>query len=746
MVNKRAGGWMVTIDGSGTLHERVCRLERLLAATIDQVERSPAEAEDRAERLESGLPVMPGAAASGGLVAGDRRTADAADRRFVENPPAAATVGTIAAWDTTALSDLVGGRVLAWIGGLAVVLAIVLFLALAVSHGWIDQQARVALAGLSSIALLAGGAWLHPHRGQTEAARTMVGAGTAGLFATLVVAAEVYHLVAPVLCLALALLVGAIATDLAIRWAGRAVASLGLGGALLAPVLVGAPSGIATLAMLGVASAYAMTVAVREDWQWLGLATVVATAPQWAGWAISSRPALLEAVVLVGFTVLGLAGGVGADLLRAKTRSAAPVDPAEAPGLATAPGAGSVSTSLVLLCLSACVSALVGYVGLSRSSGHTAAVLWLLVVAALHAGAGLAPSLARELSGRTRAVLVGIGLLFADVAFGLSAHGIVLTLGWAAVSVVFAWRVRRAAERVGPLEAGLGAHIALVLIRVVLVAPPGAGSLVALLSIATLAASSLVCAQLSSDRRPGAATALTVLGLASIAYLTATALSGAGLAAAWALEGLALIRLGVDGDDTAWFGGLAFVGLAAAQALIGEAPATGLVRGVGDLLPALIALAAIGGATFTAGRLHPPASPRRRGLLGASAVCTLYLASIAIVTAVEHNPAGATHAVLDLSVRQQAQVALSALWSLAGLGAVTLGLRRGLGAVRIGGLALLLVAVGKVFTYDLSALDSIYRVASILTLGLLLLAAALTYQRLRPPPPPDLRSLHPSQR
>jgi uncharacterized membrane protein len=51
----------------------------------------------------------------------------------------------------------------------------------------------------------------------------------------------------------------------------------------------------------------------------------------------------------------------------------------------------------------------------------------------------------------------------------------------------------------------------------------------------------------------------------------------------------------------------------------------------------------------------------------------------------------------------------------------------------------------KVFLYDLSGLTSIYRVASFVVLGLLLLAEAFAYQRLKPPPPPDLRTLHASQ-
>ncbi len=57
-----------------------------------------------------------------------------------------------------------------------------------------------------------------------------------------------------------------------------------------------------------------------------------------------------------------------------------------------------------------------------------------------------------------------------------------------------------------------------------------------------------------------------------------------------------------------------------------------------------------------------------------------------------------------------------------------------------------MVTIAKVFLYDLSTLESIARVVSFMVLGLLLLAGAFAYQRLRPPPPPDMREVHPSQR
>src|SRR5207247_1328704 len=80
-----------------------------------------------------------------------------------------------------------------------------------------------------------------------------------------------------------------------------------------------------------------------------------------------------------------------------------------------------------------------------------------------------------------------------------------------------------------------------------------------------------------------------------------------------------------------------------------------------------------------------------------------------------------------LGVRQQGQVALSALWALSGLGLLVCGLARGLRPARLGGLALLTIAMAKVFLFDLSTLDALNRVLSFVGLGLLLLVGAYAY-------------------
>ena len=85
-----------------------------------------------------------------------------------------------------------------------------------------------------------------------------------------------------------------------------------------------------------------------------------------------------------------------------------------------------------------------------------------------------------------------------------------------------------------------------------------------------------------------------------------------------------------------------------------------------------------------------------------------------------------------LGVRQQGQALLSGLWAVVGVATLLAGLVRDRHELRVGALSLLSVTLAKVFLYDLSSLDSLYRVASFVALGALLLLGAFAWQRLRP--------------
>ena len=111
------------------------------------------------------------------------------------------------------LEDILGGSVLAWLGGFAVLAGLAFLLTIAISRGWLGEAERTLLAGALSAGLLAIGVWLRERRDQTEAALAAAAVGVAGLFGTLVVAGPVYDLIPNALALAGAAAVGAAATD-----------------------------------------------------------------------------------------------------------------------------------------------------------------------------------------------------------------------------------------------------------------------------------------------------------------------------------------------------------------------------------------------------------------------------------------------------------------------------------------------------------------------------------------------------
>ncbi len=84
---------------------------------------------------------------------------------------------------------------------------------------------------------------------------------------------------------------------------------------------------------------------------------------------------------------------------------------------------------------------------------------------------------------------------------------------------------------------------------------------------------------------------------------------------------------------------------------------------------------------------------------------------------------------LGADTRLTQQLALSLLWTLYATGLMLWGVRSGSAAVRWLGLALFSVVVVKVFLYDLSFLERIYRIVSFAVLGVLLVVVSFFYQQ-----------------
>ena len=511
--------------------------------------------------------------------------------------------------------ELFGGRVLAWIGGLAIFLGAVLFMAMAIGNGWIDEPTRTVLGLLGSSALLVAGLWLHERRGQTDAAKAAVASAISGLYVTLVVATQVYDLIPAGAGLALGALIAGVALAIAVRWSSQVVAAIGLLGAIAAPVLVGVGATDTLIAFVALALAGSVGVLIWQRWEWLSFGAFAISAPQLAVWVFSTeasdRLSVCLPVLLLFWAIYGVAA-FGYEL-RARESAELPF------------------SSWLLLFGSSALTVGIGYSLLSSYGSHEAAVAWLIGAAAVH-------------------VLLG------QIALRLGIH-----------------------DEIGSMLIGVGV-------------------------------------------------ALSALGLAA-------ALEGPALVAAWAAEAVALAflaRRAEVGDDESFssadrllaVGGI-FLGLAAGHMLVFEAPPNSIVEGVTDLGLAAASIAAVALAALAYAWLVRDLEPVVAGAAAAGGAAALvYLGSVLIVDTI-----GVT---ADGEVRQAGQVWLSAFWTVTGLGALVWGLVGRIRAVRLGGLALLGIAIAKVWTYDLSELDDVARVLSFLGLGLLLLMGSFAYQRVRP--------------
>ncbi len=518
---------------------------------------------------------------------------------------------------------LFGGRVMAWIGGLATLLGIVFLMRSAVDSSWFTEEVRVLMAGLGSLALLVLGVWLHERRGRPEVARVAVAVAIPGLFATTVVAAQAYDLISPVLGLEAGALIGVIGVAIAVRWSSMLVGGVGMLGALAAPMLVGTTVDGGSIAFVAMALAASVGVLLWQRWNWLSLGAFAVSAPQLIAWiwnsefitfegeAVPTEPRLLVLAVLAGFWVLYAAAAFGYEL-RSGGEEKLPV-----------------ASWLLLLCSSLFV---VGF-GCIVVGGDSALALngWIFGFAAAHlllGGVAIRFGIHREIGS----LLTGGGIALGSIGLANALDGPTLVAVWSAMAAALAYMATR-------VDRGFA---------------------------------------------PGLSDAQRLL-----------------------------------------IGAFGFLALGIMHLLVVEAPPSAVVNGVEDLGSSLVAIACCSGAALACwhwGRQIEPKAATVTGFVGAAGF--VYLGSVLIIDAIGADASG--------EAREIGQSWLSAFWTAAGLGAVVWGMLRKSPNARLGGLALLMVAIAKVWTYDLAELEELARALSFVALGLLLLAGAFAYQRFKP--------------
>ena len=406
---------------------------------VRQLEAGPAPAAPKAEGAEAALP------------------ADAVPILLPPPPPPAvpyapgAAIPAVAAKAKAAtpaaprlsiadLETLFAGRLLAVVGGLALLIGVVFFLGLAFSRGWIGPELRVALGLVVGTAMFAVGArfLLQPtNRTREILALVLVAVGLAVVSLGLFAASRLYALVAPEMAVGGALLAASLAAAVAIRARSQLVAGFGLVAVLAAPPVMGAGATLLTVVFLGAALIGTTAICLYMPWRWLPTVAFLLSFPQ-LGIYLSGHPNLAVGLVAVivywGLNVLSAAG----EEVRRPSQRLSP-------------------TSATLLVATAGFTTWAGFQLLSGAAEPWRG-LFLLGLAAAHLTAG-AFFLARSGERHPFGMLVfgsGVAALTLAVPVQLGANWV--PMAWAAEAVALAWvYARREHGHAGAVAAVLGA-------------------------------------------------------------------------------------------------------------------------------------------------------------------------------------------------------------------------------------------------------------------------------------------------
>lgn len=194
---------------------------------------------------------------------------------------------TLATW----FERLVGGRLLIWVGGIALAAGGVFLIRHSIDL--VTPAARMVAAALLGAALIGAGEvaragrWLadDPRIGQA-----LVGAGIAVLYAAAYGSHILFGLIAVGTAFALMVAITAAALALALRH-GAPTAAIGLAGGFLTPLLVGErdADAVQVLVHLALLDLALLALAWRRGWTWLG-AAALAGSLAWTGYFMLEPP------------------------------------------------------------------------------------------------------------------------------------------------------------------------------------------------------------------------------------------------------------------------------------------------------------------------------------------------------------------------------------------------------------------------------------------------------------------------
>ncbi|WP_447761563.1 DUF2339 domain-containing protein [Sphingopyxis panaciterrae] len=209
--------------------------------------------------------------------------------------------------------NLFGKTLPIWAGGLTLAIAGVLIVRYAIDAGFFARVftpgVQIVTGLLFGFALIGGAEYAWRNEAKLRDIRVpqaLSGAGIATLYAAIMVAANAYHLIGPLLAFVALALVTAAALGLSLRF-GPPSALLGLAGGLAAPAMVGAiePNVPLLAVYLALTIAGLAGVAKARRWPWLALAALIGGVG-WGLWMILASSVLdvLGSLSVGGFVLM----------------------------------------------------------------------------------------------------------------------------------------------------------------------------------------------------------------------------------------------------------------------------------------------------------------------------------------------------------------------------------------------------------------------------------------------------------
>ena len=671
------------------LRERLRAVELNLPGKIAS-EIPPAKAESYSEhRAEPAIPIEipPPVAAS------------------YSEPSAPESPAPIRHAEPESLESRIGGRWLLNIGITAIVVGVAYFEKLAIDNKWIGETARVIQGGLLGAALIYAGSRF-ARRGYALYGQMMIGGGVAILYVSTYAAFNYYHLIDRPVAFTLMVGVTVIGALLADRHASQGLAVLAVGGGFVTPFLL--PSNtdaqIALFTYVAIMIGGTVFLARRRDWPLLHVVSYVFTLMLVAAWAdrfYTSEKYLRTELYLTAFCAMFVA----------IARSCRNADHGVAEFAAwlvwTAPIAYYAASLNILqdhpmaLLVWVIAVALLGGVLSVRVGTGTGLALWAAAAVPLLAWtqphaveAWLRPGLV------TIAALYAIGLAAQLRAAGEDRPASGLDITWIHLNALLMFA---------------GAYFMLETTHLAITGPLGA----------MFAAWNGVLAAMFWKGERDRAVHFAALAFTLLSIAIALQFDGPAVTVGWAAEGAAIVALGLL-EKREWLraGGAILFTIAVLRALgmLLTPPPVNHVVFLNPRAACALLVVALCYVTAWLHRRDMPA-PAREFAIGAGIVAA-QVVSLVLLTTEIHAYFASRPGVFSR------ELLVSVTWAVYATALIVIGLQRRYAIVRYFAIALFGITIVKVFFSDLAELQRIYRVMSVIGLGITLLLSSYLYQRM----------------